>query len=69
MSETAHALIHHFKRIAEKAGAKWDSDCTAELDSLFDHEERRIASLETRIKDLDNRVEHLERHIRPEVPA
>jgi polyhydroxyalkanoate synthesis regulator phasin len=56
MSSNASTLSHHMRRIAERAGVRWDSDCEAEIEGVVEDLEKQISDLRDEVRALRQQV-------------
>lgn len=53
------AFVFHVRQAAERAGVKWSTDCTAELEADREELERRFVKAAERVAALEARVDEL----------
>lgn len=48
----ASTLVYHMRRIAERAGVRWDSDCEEEVHDVVKDIERQIEKVREEVREL-----------------
>lgn len=52
----ASTLVYHMRRIAERAGVRWDSDCEEEVHDVVKDIERQIEKVREEVRELSQRM-------------